>query len=307
MDDEEYWGKVSLSDARKRNLLFSIVKGNLLNSFSVTNEYNIKEIKECFYFKKKDIAYYFDCFFIEKKPGKYCLTQDVQKEVTNIIDEHNEVRDKTEDAKMIFIKTFGRFRDECERHSDYNFKKFDQIYQIIQPIILILHWGILPIINKYLMVNSQSIPEDDVLKFYDHYHMLEAILSEINGEGEVMSLQGDNNLEQEMRFSVFSRRWGHKDNYRIKRTIDGWNVSHNSICGDCKKNGEGALFDNLHHDLIFFPEDGVKQALEVLWQEADEMEMGLEELQDKLDQIGNWISKVEKNLGETQPEWVKYY
>jgi len=63
----------------------------------------------------------------------------------------------------------------------------------------------------------------------------------------------------------------------------------------------------LRHDCIFFSEDGVKHALENLWDLADENEMSVEELQEKLQQIADWISIVEKTVGESQPEWVRYY
>ncbi len=66
-------------------------------------------------------------------------------------------------------------------------------------------------------------------------------------------------------------------------------------------------FCNLNHDSIFFPEGAIKHALETLWCMADEEEMPVEELQEKLQQIASWISVMEKTVGEYQPEWVGYY
>lgn len=309
LNDDEFCEEVSSEDARVRNLLFSIIKGILVNGFELNRIYTIKEINKFFYFKQKDCFYNLNKFFEEKNLGEYVLSANDQKRINVIIQEHEKAREDVGDAKILFNKSFGRFKDEYEKrgmhHFEYN--KFNMLYEKIKPIIIILHWGVLPIISEQLMVNSEMIPEDNILEFYNNYHMLEALLREINGEGEVMSLSGDNNLGKDMNFSVYSRRWGHNDHYRIRRTIDGWNVSHKSINGKCNKDGEGALINNLHHDSIFFPEEGVKYALEILWNEADEPGMSIEELQEKIQQIADWISNVEKNLGETQPEWVGYY
>ena len=58
---------------------------------------------------------------------------------------------------------------------------------------------------------------------------------------------------------------------------------------------------------MFFPEDGVRYAMKKLWEQADEGELSFEELQDRLQQIADWISHVEAAVGEAQPDWVGYY
>lgn len=122
-----------------------------------------------------------------------------------------------------------------------------------------------------------------------------------------METKGDDTLNKEMTFSVYTRRWGHSDVYQIERTIDGWEVHHIAINGKCAKDGDGALMINLHHDSIFFPEDGVKYALSNLWDDAEDGNLTPEELQKKLQQIADWISSVEKAVGDNQPDWVNYY
>lgn len=67
------------------------------------------------------------------------------------------------------------------------------------------------------------------------------------------------------------------------------------------------MLANLHHDCVFFPEDGVKYGMEELWEAADEGEVDLEGLQERLQQVADWISHVEKAVGAGQPEWVNYY
>lgn len=294
--------------ARLRNLLISITKGILKNGFILTQEYTIEEIEQYFYFRKKDITYYLCDFFIQND-NKYILVNEKQLIIKGIIEKHNKSINQLDNAKIVFIKTFGRFYEKAEhsKNSSFDYGLLNKIYPEISAVIPILHWGLLPLISKYLMINSGKVPEDDVEDFYYHYHMLSALLEEVKGRGIVMSMEGDVNLEKEMNFSVYTRRWGHNDTYRIMRTIDGWNVNHISINGKCNKAGEGALMGNLHHDSIFFPEEAVKYAFCNLWEEADECCMTVEELQIKIQQIADWISSVEKVVGESQPEWVGYY
>lgn len=108
--------------------------------------------------------------------------------------------------------------------------------------------------------------------------MLRALLKDIRGIGEVMNNIGDETLDKKMSFEVYTRRYSHKDAYSIKRTVDGWYVSHISINGGCNKNGVGALFDNLKHDCVFFPKDGVEFALETIWSLAEEGSLTIEEM-----------------------------
>ena len=121
-----------------------------------------------------------------------------------------------------------------------------------------------------------------------------------------MQNTSDLHLGQEMPFTVYTRRWGSTDTYQISRTVDGWYCRHISINGKCKKNGEGALFQNLEHDNVFFPRDGVAYAFEKLWEDADEGKIDFNELSNRLQQVADWISEVEKSILK-QPEWVNYY
>ena len=66
------------------------------------------------------------------------------------------------------------------------------------------------------------------------------------------------------------------------------------------------MFQNLEHDNVFFPRDGVAYAFEKLWEDADEGKIDFNELSNRLQQVANWISEVEKSILK-QPEWVNYY
>lgn len=305
MQDYEEREVVSERDARLRNLLLSITRGILERNIEIDYRFSIDDISKWFYFRKGDVVHNIDYFFNKDKNGYY-LNLETKKKIKKMINNHNQVLSQLESAKVVFLKTFGRLEREYNENSNFrfDFQKLRILYKEIKPIMPILHWGILPIISKYLMMNGGKIPEDDIIEFYDHFHMLQAMLKEIQGDGEIMTVNGDNNLDKEMSFSVYSRRWGHDDYYEIKRTIDGWSVDGD---GKCSKDGEGALFKKLHHDSIFFPEEAVRSALGNLWEEAEQSDMKIEELQEKIQQVADWISSVEKVVGEKQPEWVHYY
>lgn len=306
--NDDFYEDVSYAKARKRNLLIAMAKIFSTREFDITRKFTEEEISSIFYFRIGDLHNYIDEFF--KMDGdKYVISNKIVNEIHEILKRHTTAVQNLKSAKILFCKSFGRFYEEYEKSNRYNFlsNKFKTIFKAISPIIPILHWGLLPIMPEYLMQNSGKIPEDNIIGFYYHYHMLTALLKEVEGEGVALSMKGDLNLNKPLTFSVYTRRWGHNDTYHIERTIDGWNARHISINGKCEKSGEGALFANLHHDSIFFPEDGVRHALESLWDLADENEMSVEELQEKLQQIADWISTVEKTVGESQPEWVGYY
>ena len=307
---EEYeFIEITKEDARLRNLLISIIKGILKNGRDINSEYTIEEIVYMFYFRKKDLAYHLDKFFIEKSPNKYIIKREQKQIIEDILKKYDKNSELLEDIKIAFIKSFGRYDKNRKKGLgySYDYEYFNLLYSKIQSIIHILHWGILPIVPEHIMVNSRSIPEDNITVFYNHYHMLEMMLREIYGEGEVMSTEGDKNLDKEMIFPVYSRRLGYVDNYRIKRTIDGWEIRTFSSDEKSDKNGDGALFKTLENDSIFFPRDGISYALKELWYEAEESGLTIDELQSKLIELADWISLVEKTVVEKQPEWVNYY
>ena len=296
-------------EARKRNLKISIVKGILDNGYELNRRYSRTEITQYFYFRQRDLLLYSNKFF-DITESKYVLTKKMSHWVKEAIKWHNQAKGHLEAAQVRFEKTFGRFEDKYEsgKHWDFDYRTLNEMYKTqLQHIVQVIHWGRLPIIPEYLMVNSGRIPENGIIDFYDHYHMLQQMRKDILGKGAVMNVKGDLTLDKEMTFRVYTRRHGHTYTYRVKRTVEGWEANHISINGKCDKDGTGALLQNLHHDSVFYPEDGVKYALTGLWNQAEEGELSFEELQIRLQQIADWISTVEKAVGEGQPEWVGYY
>ena len=140
-----------------------------------------------------------------------------------------------------------------------------------------------------------------------------------DGDVAIRIKVADSSLNRKIEFSVYTRRWGHFDHYSVSRTINGWNWTGMMHEGESDKEGlylgsnldsqesSGPLFDSLNHDSVFFPEDAVKFALAKLWEDADEGKIDYDELSNKLQEIAEWISSVEKNIGEAQPKWLNYY
>ena len=211
-------------------------------------------------------------------------------------------------AEADFIKVYGEYYDRVKRnkYSGYIYEEYQEVFDRIKDILPIIHWGKLPLFNRYLLYNRGVDPEKNTVEFYDHIDCLNALLAEIRNKGICLSNESDNSLDRKMIFRVYNRRWGHEDRYIITRTIDGWHCGHISINGECKKDGTGSLISNLEHDCIFYPKDGVKYAMQRLWEDSDDGIIDFDELSRRIQQVADWISAVEKAVG-TQPDWVGYY
>lgn len=102
---------------------------------------------------------------------------------------------------------------------------------------------------------------------------------------------------QEYRFNVYSRRWGHPDAYKVKLTNTGWNVGHIAINGDTDKTGKPSLFANFSQDYINYPQ-AVGDYMERIWERAHEENLSEEEIQEMLQALADWVSITEKNTPE---------
>ena len=243
-------------------------------------------------------------FVLHKK--SYKINEDLLVFLKKAIQSHDKASEYLNISESQFLKKFGRLYTGFKKDPYSLHEQYKSTYEDLKSIIPIIHWGRMPIFNKYLLKNRGFDPETEMLAFYNHFDCLSALLRDIKNEGEKMQNSSDLHLGEEMTFEVYTRRWGSTDTYYVSRTVDGWYCRHISINGKCKKNGEGALFKNLEHDGIFFPRDGVAYALENLWEAADEGKIDFLELSNRLQQIADWISEVEKSILK-QPEWVNYY
>ena len=298
-EDENLWDKV-----RIRNLKINIVKVLIDKEKTDNYRFSKTEIKNWFAFKEYDFKYLFSEFFIQEN-DVFVLNSFMRNFLEKVFLSRKILKDSLCAAEVDFIRIYGRYYEDIKRNRYRNFysEQYRDIFKSIEPILPLLHWGNIPIFNKYLLFNRRIDPEMDLIKFYDNIDCLTALLTEIKKEGIILSNKSDLSLNKEIKLFVYTRRYSHEDIYVIKRTIDGWLINSNGIC---KKDGTGALFDSLKNDGVFFPEEGVKYALIKLWEDADEGVIDSETLSIRLQEVANWISSVEKSV-ETQPSWVHYY
>jgi len=98
-----------------------------------------------------------------------------------------------------------------------------------------------------------------------------------------------------MLLKVYSRRWGHEQIIEVEITEKGWNINSPGLLGgECDSKGNPYLFEHLDHDGINYPEE-LGGYMDYLWRKAKEENMSDEEIQEHLDELGRWISIVEKN------------
>ena len=143
------------------------------------------------------------------------------------------------------------------------------------------------------MIRNRALQPDDP-EFYMHFHPLEDLLKFLNDE-HANDDPVDQTIGSKFTFRVYSNRWGHEDTYRVQRTADGWTISYLTIGGPCDKGGRPFLFENFRQDTIHFP-DGLDLRLEWLWNQASERGLSVEQVQDGLQQLADWVSTTERNV-----------
>lgn len=257
-EDAKEWNKV-----RERNIKINIAKQLIANEIVDTREFTRQNLKEMFLFKESDILYVAPNLF-RIKQDNYIMTSEFSGFIDKVVQSNKAVQDSLLLAEAEFIKLYAFFSNATKKNmfGEYNGDKYRKVFDRLKTIIPIIHWGRLPIFNKYLIYNREKDPELEMIEFYDHPDCLNTLLNEIKNQGIVLSNKSDASLNKEIKFKVYTRRWGHEDIYSIKRTVNGWYCEFNTIQGECKKNGEGGLTRNLDHDSIFYPKEGVAYAME---------------------------------------------
>ena len=174
---------VSFVEARKRNLLIAMAKVFSTHEFEMTSKFTKEDLSLVFYFRISDLHNYINEFF-EIDGDKFRICNEKVNEINEILKKHIAAVQYLRSSKILFSKSFGRFHEKYEKNNGYKFptNKLNLIFKAISPIIPILHWGLLPIIPEYLMKNSGKVPEKNIVDFYNHYHMLTALLKEVEGE-----------------------------------------------------------------------------------------------------------------------------
>lgn len=150
--------------------------------------------------------------------------------------------------------------------------------------------------HKYMIKNRGMKPNDP--SFYKHIHPVEDLLKFLEDQSANNDPE-DKTIGHKFDFKVFSRRWGHEDQYSITRTPTGWIVKWlgEIACGrDGRVNREPStgIFELLDHDSINYPEE-LPGYVEWLWERAAEDGLSPKDVQDAINCLADWVSLVERN------------
>ena len=79
---------------------------------------------------------------------------------------------------------YGSFRAAAEKdmYRAYVGDKYQKMFERLNEIIPIIHWGRLPLFNKYLIYNREKDPEFEMMEFYEHPDCLNALLKEVKNQ-----------------------------------------------------------------------------------------------------------------------------
>jgi hypothetical protein len=106
-------------------------------------------------------------------------------------------------------------------------------------------------------------------------------------------------IEAEFKFSFYNPRFKHNmDEFHIKRTEAGWHGGFADFYGDWGMNGEPHLYKYLRNEYISYPVN-LGSYWEDIWYRANEGKLSNEEIQDRLNQLVEWVNTTTK----ARPSW----
>lgn len=130
-------------------------------------------------------------------------------------------------------------------------------------------------------------------EFYNHVHPVEDLLSYLD-DTSANDDPVDQTVGQNFKLGVYTSRWGHRDNYLLTRTKDGWNIEFGAYHGECGKDGSPVLNEILRHDSVSYPQD-IGHYMYAIWDRAMSAGLSCEKVQSLLDELGDWISQTEQS------------
>jgi hypothetical protein len=145
--------------------------------------------------------------------------------------------------------------------------------------------------HAYMIENSGMEPEDP--EFYHHIHPVEDLLAYLDDTSANDDLP-DETLGEEFEFAVYTRRWGHKDTYRLTRNEKGWHISFNAYDEQADTDGSPVLNETLKHDFVSFPHD-INSYFNAIWQRAKNEGLSHSQVQGMLNTVAEWVSDLEEN------------
>jgi len=287
-------------EANQRNTMIKIAKVFIDKNFPANKTFTRNDISSLLFVREKEFEAFKGELFI-KTNKLYRILPAFYEKILEWKKLHNENKENIENAIVEYKKLF----ESIEKTYNYS-----AIFAQLIPLIKRLHWYLLPVYRDLMIHNRRVSPEENIEEYYNHFHSLQDLYKIIDAPADVWkTLKGDVNLNQECYFNVYTNRWGHEDIYKVKRIYNGWYVYHQSIGGFCSPDGKGLNEDsdggfiaNFDQDYVEYP-DKFHYVIERLWNLADETEMSIQELQQKLSEVAKLISEVEKTVKRYTPDW----
>lgn len=148
-----------------------------------------------------------------------------------------------------------------------------------------------PTHHRQMIENRMMEPTDP--EFYNHIHPVEDLLAYLD-DTSANDDPEDITMNNEFRMEIYSNRWGHYDTYLLRRVAKGWHVEHLSYSGVDELEGDmEVLTSAMRHDNISYP-SSIDYYMRSVWMRAKDEGLNHEQVQDYLNQIGEWISSTEK-------------
>lgn len=135
------------------------------------------------------------------------------------------------------------------------------------------------------MIKNRDMPSDDP-EFYMHLHPIEDLIAFV-GDPHANDDPEDLTIGDVFSITVYSRRWGHDDTYKLTRTVTGWDIRF-THSGPCDKTGRPFLYSNFTNDNVFYPAE-LEGYLEWLWLRAADRGLTHDNIQDALNTLAEWV------------------
>ncbi|OPH52185.1 hypothetical protein BC351_33165 [Paenibacillus ferrarius] len=203
----------------------------------------------------------------------------------NLNQNQQEMRDAVE-------RCLKMLRDDIRQGNKLPYDRKMEVYAEMAKAAHELHMSLdpKPKHHRYMIENRGVEPEHP--EFYDHIHPAEDLIKYLDDK-HANDDPEDQTLGHTFEFPVFSRRWGHKDSYKVTRNEQGWSFSfHKNEQGD--KTGSPALYRFLDHDSINYPQE-LPGYLEWLWIQAEEQGLSHDEVQESINDLADWVSACESS------------
>lgn len=101
------------------------------------------------------------------------------------------------------------------------------------------------------------------------------------------------NIGAEFKLRLHTQRWGHRDNYTLTKTENGWIVNSLKVRGEkADQHGSPAFIKALEGESISYPSD-LGYHLSDIWDASQTKSK--EEVQGYFDELAAWLNRIEES------------